>query len=770
MPLPLVSRRLTGYAAPLFPALAALLVLFWRILARGEVFAARDHSAFYWPVKSVFAALVRSSRGIPLWNPLLASGQPFAANPEHAVFHPLSALLLLLPFEWAFRLQVVLPVLFLALSGYFLGRALLLGRAASAASAVAWGAGGAAVSLVQLLPGLFTLFPLPAALAFAVRIGRRRVTSDVLGFGLIYGLMVLGGDPPALLMGTLLSAAAVLHGNRLDAPANAPGPRVVSPLGRLVLGGLLGALVGAATLLPGLHHGLRTVRAGGLDAATALSYTTPPVRLAELAVPGVFDYGARSDGGGTVGERLYPERGAPFLPTIYPGILVIAAASAAWARRGSPARFWTLPAALGALLALGAATPVFPALRLVPVLSGIRFPERFLLASLAAVAVAGAVGLGRLLEGDPKGLRSAAVGGALALLAAAGLGFAGGVPAPRLAGHVALQAAILAAGLATVVVASRAGRGSLLRLLPALLLAADLVVVGSPLVGSRPPAALRALPAPLLPLLEAPPRGYVFHAARQDTLRGNLGSMASPPFLAQFGIATALERDFDLTELAWSTRATASVLQALASLPGQADAILARRGIAAVVAFRKDAPRTLSEAGARPPSTLLTLLAVPQPQPLAFSADRLVGAGGPEGWRAAIAAAGPGARSLAVVDPTDAPWPVPPGVSVARVAVTARSATRLCLNAEAPGPGPSFVAVNQTWDPGWEALVDGKPLPVVRTDLSLSGLLVPPGRHEIVLVYRSVPVLAGAGLSLLALAATVVAVRSGRPRRDLRRD
>lgn len=747
------------------PALSALSWVYWRVFARGEVFGSGDHSSFYWPVKSVYAALARSAGGVPLWNPFVASGQPFAANPEHAVFHPLTTLFLVLPFEWAFRLQVLVPVLLLALSGYFLGRTLQLPRSASAASAVVWGAGGATASLVQLLPTLFTFAPLPAALAFAVRIGRRRVASDVLAFGLLYGLMVLGGEPPTLLMGALLCATGVLHGARLAAPGNGTAVSPAAGLARLAAAGLLGAAVGAATLVPGLVHASRTVRAAGLDAETALSFTTPAVRLAEAAVPGALRYGSLRDSEAPPGESLYPSRGKPFLSSIYPGLLLLVAAAGARVPRGRPERVWLLPAAFGLLLALGAATPVFPLLRALPVFSGLRFPERFLLLPLVSLAVAGTCGLASLLSGGPGRLVRPAAAGLLTLLvAAAGLAAGAGVPRSELVPPLARQAGVLVVGLLSVEVAARARPGSLLRLLPAFVLAADLAAATRPLVGSRRPSELRALPAPLLPLVTTPPRGYLFHAAAQDRSRFRVENVASPPFLAQFGVASALDRDFDLTELVWSTRATAAVLRAIAGSPAQADAILARRGVAAVVAFRPDAPRDLSAAAARNPSDLLTLLSVPRAQPLAFAADALVGARGVAGWRDAVASAGAAARSLAVVDPADVPWSVPPRVSGARVGVVSRSTTRLVLRVEADGPEPCFVALNQTWDPGWEAHRDGERVPLVRTDLSLSGLLLPAGRHVVVLSYRSVPVLAGAVVSLVALLATGISYRVARRR------
>ena len=686
MRLPPAFGRLPGRVALLAPTVAATLAVFWNVLVRGEVFAARDHAAFYWPVKSIYAALARNSAGIPLWNPFLASGQPFAANPEHAVFHPLTTLFLLLPFETAFVLQVILPFLVSAGSGLFLARALRLSGAAAALSAVAWGYGGATLSTLHLVPTLLTIAPLPAVLGCAVRLGSRSSRVDVLGFGVLYGLMVLGGEPPVLLMGAFLAGVAVLHGRLLDGGAGAPPSPLTGALGRLLAGGLLGVAIGAATLVPGFSHALKTVRAEGLDARSANTFTLPSVRLADLALGDTWNL-LTADGGDTAAtERLYPGKRSPFLISIYPGLLLLAGAAAGWFPRRSPARLWALPAVLGVLIALGAATPVFPAMRHIPILSGIRFPERFLLMTLAALAVAGTCGLSRLLERESRGLRSAALGGMLALAAATAVASAGGAPAGPLGIRVVRQVALLALGLGLVAVAARATSGSALRLLPAFLLAADLSAAGRPLVGSRPPAELRALPAPLLPLLKSPPRGYVFHAAAHDRLRGELPSLASPPFLAQYGIASALDRDFDKTELVWSAHATRTVLQALSSHPAQADAILARRGIAAIVTFRREAPATAFESEGRTPSERLALLAVPNPQPLAFAAARLVGASGAAGWRREVTAAGAAARALAVVDPADAPWPLPPVVSPARIGVVARETARLVLVWTRPAP------------------------------------------------------------------------------------
>jgi putative flippase GtrA len=48
-----------------------------------------------------------------------------------------------------------------------------------------------------------------------------------------------------------------------------------------------------------------------------------------------------------------------------------------------------------------------------------------------------------------------------------------------------------------------------------------------------------------------------------------------------------------------------------------------------------------------------------------------------------------------------------------------------------------FLVVNETWDPGWTAYVDGRQLPVYATNVVMRGVRIPPGATHVVLEYRS---------------------------------
>jgi hypothetical protein len=66
--------------------------------------------------------------------------------------------------------------------------------------------------------------------------------------------------------------------------------------------------------------------------------------------------------------------------------------------------------------------------------------------------------------------------------------------------------------------------------------------------------------------------------------------------------------------------------------------------------------------------------------------------------------------------------------------------------------GNGIVLVRDTFDEGWRATVDGDPAPVLRADYFLQGVPVTAGRHTIVLTYRDPAIGIGLAVSAVALA------------------
>lgn len=80
-----------------------------------------------------------------------------------------------------------------------------------------------------------------------------------------------------------------------------------------------------------------------------------------------------------------------------------------------------------------------------------------------------------------------------------------------------------------------------------------------------------------------------------------------------------------------------------------------------------------------------------------------------------------------------------------------RSADRVELDVVADGD--AVLMQNDTWYPGWRAAIDGSETPVLRADYLFRGIVVPSGRHRVVIEYRSGAVALGTALTALGLLA-----------------
>lgn len=266
---------------------------------------------------------------------------------------------------------------------------------------------------------------------------------------------------------------------------------------------------------------------------------------------------------------------------------------------------------------------------------------------------------------------------------------------------------------------------------------------------TRPAAEVAPAPAFLAPLVADPAPGRPYHLAsrqRFDDL-GAFGMLARPPIPHQWGLATAFDEDLDNTQRDWSWRATALLWRALAAQPLLLEPLLARRGVGAVLHLASGEPARIQ------------LDRVDDPAPDAFCAERVARFDGDDGWLATALAQGADLRRAALVEGggADALPGRPSPCAVRRL--DARPG-RLALHASAQGPTTSLLLVNQTWDEGWQAAVDGAPARLLRTDVSLLALPLPPGGHRVDLRYRDPALSGGLAISaaalLLALAALAV--------------
>ena len=757
--------RFWAVAGPL--AACCFLALFWRAIFLGETFFDVDLASYYRPTRSLIAPLTRASGGLPLWNPFFASGQPFAGNPAYEVFHPLTTLFFFLPFEWAFRLQVIIPPLIAALGMYWFLRIIRRSRPASLLGALSWSCGGYLLSTTCQLAFLHAASVIPLALGFAVRLVRRPQAINAAGLALIVGTQCLTGEPSTLLMMPLLVAAAVLaERGRLEGRA----------LSSVAASLLLGLALGAVTLIPGLHHASKTVRAMGLPETMANVWSMPTWRAFEIFTPYPLGHVVPGQPGLFWGGFLYDPRVLPYYHSLYPGLVIALLAIFALVARGRRLWPWLAVALFGFAVALGRNFPIWALVRRLPLFSEIRFPEKFSLLFCFSLVTLAAHGFDYAVLGPARARlwmkRALLKFVALGLLAACVVWLArrhlpSNFPQEQTLRDCLRVSLVALASLLPLWPARHLGRAQRALAL-CVVLALDLIAVGRGLVPTTTVASVTTPPSFLMPLAQRRQDDVIFHmAAWAPSLDVSLG-LARPPIPVEWGLAMTYERDFDLTQLRWTTEATAAFWRAFEADPRLAAPVLARRGVTAVVQFRPGA--AAQDANIKSPSGAYTLdaKATHDPRPFAFPVHHTRAVDGPGGWLQAVRELGSEIPDVALVDSGQS-LAMPEQPSPARVRVVARTPVQFALEVEAAGPAASFIAVNQTWDQGWRARVDGILAPILRTDISLSGVLVPPGEHRVEFEYFDDALAAGLALSVVAALACLAMVLLARRRtRDYR--
>lgn len=751
--------------------------------AAGNVPARGDLADFFWPMKA-YTAERWTAGAPPLWNPLSGGGEPWLAQLQSGVLYPGD-----LPFLLGWKRGAFLGLaLHLALAGagaaYWL-RDLGASRTAALAAAGVYAGGGAFLSLVPVYNNACTAAWLPWLFAAARRVvvGRSRGA----GFAVAVAAAFLAGEPALAAAG---SAAALVLAVWAGVEGEAPGARSRpgSQAARAVVPLVLGLCLAGAALLPfgelvaGSERRARTTRGEAVARAVGSS------DLADLVAP------PRPE----ATRRAAPGRGA-YLVTLAIGPLPLLLAAGAGA--GFPGRRRLLGglAVLGAgglLLALGAPGRLAPLLFDSGLLHGLRFPARWAVFPHLALAVAAGAGLDGWIWGRWRGgpvavdageegadaqeetarARAAVLSLVVVLLVLSGLVFlAAAVPEARSSrdpGRTAAGVAALGLGLVTVAIARRR--------------------VGGPLPGDAALlAALAVVPLPWLAgeALAAAPASKV--AAPSAEIAALPRGAGSGRVFAPAGQDRTLALRWRYVEgLSWGEGAVSRAAEALAGYTNLFHGI-ATTGSASPIGnprMERLVGVALTGGDAAGVLALLDVRHVLSPFPTRAAGLRLEGRGG-----GVLRYAVPGAFGRAYfplecrrstddevfeafrrrsVDPEKtalvAPLPAGPPLPLPRPAGSWAAAKFLADGPEraelaTSASAPSLLVLTRSWDPGWKAKVDGEPVALLRAQLALLAVVVPPGEHRLEIAYRPSSFRAGLALSAAGLLGVLALAFAGPP-------
>ncbi|MBN2431844.1 MAG: YfhO family protein [Acidobacteria bacterium] len=373
---------------------ACLLVgLFWPFLAEDASLFYRDLSSFHYPLWAATAGQVALGQ-FPWWSEGIHFGQSIAGNPNYLLFYPLAWLRFLMPPLMALHVFMMAHFPLAALAFYCLARRWKLSAAAAFWGSLAYAFSGVAFSLtcvLNLVPYLVLIPAVLAALEYCLAIRSWRSVSFL---GLLAAVTITVFEP-YMVFGLLLLGLVCLAGR------TPPAWKTFLPavLSRLLLAGVLAAMLAAPMLVEGVHLLQNASRTE--DASTPL-YALHPLLSFEFWIPNPasFSFENRT---GYRGGALYAGRD-PYLITCFAGLATLFLAGAGLSSISVRVRWLALATfSVFVMLSWGQFVPAVGGLmERVPLLEWGRYPQKFAVFAVAVLVMGAARGLDVLGLGAAK--------------------------------------------------------------------------------------------------------------------------------------------------------------------------------------------------------------------------------------------------------------------------------------------------------------------------------------------------------------------------------
>lgn len=313
-----------------------------------------DLTITHWPAVAFNVRSLRQDGQIPLWRTTIASGGPWAANPQSWLYYPPAWLFFLLPINVTFNLLLLVHLLLAALATYAFARhaldlnpqgAVLAGLAFALAP---WVSGQLSAGHVNIVLALAWL---PVALLGAHEAAKTGRAGGALLAGISWTSALLNHFQMAALIAALTVAWFLFV-----TFAKHPAVSWMRQIGLLLLMTAVALSLSAVLLIP---------------LAEALPYLNRAALTADEA--GLF-----SLSWGQLLTALIPAYGGQAEQLIYLGLpLAILSTIGLVLKRDRVTWFLVIVTALAVILALGTYTPLFPILiRWIPGMSLLRVPPR----------------------------------------------------------------------------------------------------------------------------------------------------------------------------------------------------------------------------------------------------------------------------------------------------------------------------------------------------------------------------------------------------------
>ena len=380
------SRELWIDAAIILSFLLLVLLFFFRFLDGREIFAFKDLSRYFYPLRFLMAEQVKAGY-LPLWNPYIFCGFPMMASLQVGFFYPLTIIYYLLPFNLAFNYYMILHYFLAACFMYALLRHYQLSRSAAYFGGIVFAFSGYLLSVSNMNTSLSSVIWLPLILIFYNKLINKTepFSKEFIILCFLFALMFLGGEPTIFYVTIwfLIFYTLVFSVKRMQ------------NLGMLILMALISLGIIAVQLVPFIELIKLSDRVVRTQYELVSFSSFPPREVLNFIFP--FFFGNPSKFGNYT-VALLGETYQGWLISPYFGILPLVFIFFSF-RDKKRSIFLAIAAVVALFLAFGRYTPLYRFLyQFIPGISMIRYPVKYLFLVTFCASMLSAIGFDNLLS------------------------------------------------------------------------------------------------------------------------------------------------------------------------------------------------------------------------------------------------------------------------------------------------------------------------------------------------------------------------------------
>jgi len=369
--------------------IALFLLVFREFFFTNRVFFERDSTVIEVPIKKLTVQLLKEGN-FALWTDAHGNGQPFLANPKNAVLYPTTWLYLFLPLFTALKLHYLIHALLGWLGLFVLCKSYSISKKASFLGASLFASSGMYLSSFEFYNHVAALAWMPWVLWLLhrdVRPGRARIVP----LAFLWALMILAGAPEFILMTLFLAAGQAFF----------TACKWEKKIAIAVLSLLMATILSAVQVLPSMELLGRTERA-----AQSAQWPLELIQLFNLPFPHFLGNDREPGHNDFWGWHLFDKK-FPLYYSLYMGVgtllFFLFGLRKPWDRRR---KILLLTFFFFFLLSCGRYSPFFFLYRFVPLLSSIRYPVKFFLGSVFCLSILAALGFDEVAQARKPGRRA----------------------------------------------------------------------------------------------------------------------------------------------------------------------------------------------------------------------------------------------------------------------------------------------------------------------------------------------------------------------------